>query len=401
MSDRRAPPPPQDNSLLSNSNFLIVVWVFSFVLFLCTPFFVNRRRRLLWWRRFRYCRWDVYVEPDRDPEWYRLALERYDAYRARAAELEEAARRNQLSKEEEEEIRKLFLMERMSGYTMEINPDSILTREEGGNEQDLVASKVVASKDLENQVSTDVSEDTEESDEEPDEESGEMPDKPDEVPDKDAPIEEPNASTHEEGSQTEKEHAQTKDGEEADTDDVDAIDITLMHESNNFIMLPPPGTSLAKQALPLREVPSGCAICLSEFEEGDRVTWAANEDCPHAFHEDCVLQWMLSVGHKTSRRRQRFDIDSDANRDPVASATNFPMLCPCCRQQFISQRPTTSTTAPSQAMTEAPSSELVEQMSDVNGNAANDGSGGSNIDTNNDTNNISNESTIPQGEDNV
>ena len=80
MSDRPTQQ-PTDDSLLSNTNFLVVVWVFSFILFLCTPLCVNRRRRVLWWRRLRYCTWNVYVEPERDPDWYRLALERYDAYR--------------------------------------------------------------------------------------------------------------------------------------------------------------------------------------------------------------------------------------------------------------------------------------------------------------------------------
>jgi hypothetical protein len=69
------------SSVFSNTNFIIIVWVLSFTVFLCTPFLVSKYRRTLWWKRIRLCQWNVYVEPDRDPEWYRVAMERYEAYR--------------------------------------------------------------------------------------------------------------------------------------------------------------------------------------------------------------------------------------------------------------------------------------------------------------------------------
>ena len=129
------------------------------------------------------------------------------------------------------------------------------------------------------------------------------------------------------------------DAQVAEEEEMEGLEAMLMYETDSFVRLPAAGQSLAMRELSYRDVPNGCAICLCGFEEGDRVTWAANPDCPHAFHEDCVLQWMLSVGRKAGRRRERMDFMDDVDQDPVEAATDFPMLCPCCRQQFIHTGP--------------------------------------------------------------
>lgn len=60
-----------------------------------------------------------------------------------------------------------------------------------------------------------------------------------------------------------------------------------------------------------RSVPGGCAICLESYEPGDRVTWSKFDSCKHAFHHDCVIQWL-------------------------SQKEDDQPLCPCCRQDFCS-----------------------------------------------------------------
>jgi hypothetical protein len=39
-----------------------------------------------------------------------------------------------------------------------------------------------------------------------------------------------------------------------------------------------------------RSVDADCAICVSGYEEGDKVVWS-NLECHHAFHHDCIMPW--------------------------------------------------------------------------------------------------------------
>jgi hypothetical protein len=55
-------------------------------------------------------------------------------------------------------------------------------------------------------------------------------------------------------------------------------------------------------------VPNCCAICLTSYEEGDTVIWSSNQACAHAFHQDCVVGWLVKMQPETP--------------------------CPCCRQEF-------------------------------------------------------------------
>jgi len=52
---------------------------------------------------------------------------------------------------------------------------------------------------------------------------------------------------------------------------------------------------------------NSCAICLGEYETGDKVTSSLNAECKHHFHYDCIFDW-LSRNNKN---------------------------CPCCRLRFI------------------------------------------------------------------
>jgi hypothetical protein len=56
-----------------------------------------------------------------------------------------------------------------------------------------------------------------------------------------------------------------------------------------------------------RKITNGCAICLCEYDIDDTVVWSCNKECPHAFHDECILEWLVK----------------NQNGD-----------CPCCRGQF-------------------------------------------------------------------
>ncbi len=59
-----------------------------------------------------------------------------------------------------------------------------------------------------------------------------------------------------------------------------------------------------------------CAVCLSRYEVGDEVVWSPNSACQHAFHKECILEWLVKMYKQ--RRLQAAECNP----------------CPCCRQEF-------------------------------------------------------------------
>ena len=39
--------------------------------------------------------------------------------------------------------------------------------------------------------------------------------------------------------------------------------------------------------------PRACPICLESYKEGDEIAWSHNEQCLHAFHLSCILDWLI------------------------------------------------------------------------------------------------------------
>ena len=81
-----------------------------------------------------------------------------------------------------------------------------------------------------------------------------------------------------------------------------------------------------------RNVPIFCAVCLDSYEISDQVCWASNKECSHVFHEDCILQWLVSSGKKKS-------MDQVFEKHPSDAKLMQYRQCPCCRQDFISVKP--------------------------------------------------------------
>lgn len=42
-------------------------------------------------------------------------------------------------------------------------------------------------------------------------------------------------------------------------------------------------------------VPNCCAICLGDYEVGDTVVWSSNQECPHAYHQECICDWLVKM----------------------------------------------------------------------------------------------------------
>lgn len=59
----------------------------------------------------------------------------------------------------------------------------------------------------------------------------------------------------------------------------------------------------------VHEIPNQCAICLCDYENGETIVTSFNGECPHAFHQECVIEWLVKM-------------QEDAP-------------CPCCRRTFI------------------------------------------------------------------
>ena len=61
------------------------------------------------------------------------------------------------------------------------------------------------------------------------------------------------------------------------------------------------------------KVPNECAICLTGYEVGETIVTSFDGQCPHAFHQECIVEWLVKM------------------QDGAP--------CPCCRRTFIELDP--------------------------------------------------------------
>jgi hypothetical protein len=104
----------------------------------------------------------------------------------------------------------------------------------------------------------------------------------------------------------------TNNGDNA-VDDNDDNDPSLddSFSNNGFLQLPATATTTTSATTTNhnhKQVPNCCAICLGDYAVGNVVIWSSNPKCQHAFHDDCILEWLLKMQPATP--------------------------CPCCRQEF-------------------------------------------------------------------
>ena len=59
--------------------------------------------------------------------------------------------------------------------------------------------------------------------------------------------------------------------------------------------------------------PNSCAICLCPYQPNERIVWSTNSNCHHAFHSECIVEWLVKMQDGSP--------------------------CPCCRQEFVELGP--------------------------------------------------------------
>ena len=107
---------------------------------------------------------------------------------------------------------------------------------------------------------------------------------------------------------SEEEKQQPKQGEEQDSNDGD--DVVL--------------------------VANGCVICLEPYQSGETVVWSKNQDCIHAFHQECLIEYFQAANKGNWRLGSLFDNQSDVDNSHNDISTEFAdTICPCCRQDFF------------------------------------------------------------------
>ena len=56
--------------------------------------------------------------------------------------------------------------------------------------------------------------------------------------------------------------------------------------------------------------PRCCPICCEDYRKGDDIAWSRNEECHHAYHVDCILQWLMENDDCPMCRAQYIDLDA-------------------------------------------------------------------------------------------
>ena len=98
----------------------------------------------------------------------------------------------------------------------------------------------------------------------------------------------------------------------------------------SHVLIPPPtGYFDNNDNKESRKAPMFCAVCLSEYEKGETISWSMNEHCTHVFHTYCVIEWFVANGRKQSSM-QRFPDNPSKEK-----LLNYQLDCPCCRQSFV------------------------------------------------------------------
>ncbi|KAG7338607.1 ring-like zinc finger domain containing protein [Nitzschia inconspicua] len=318
---------------LSDEAMWMIIWIAGMLMFLCLPFCVTKSRRDLCWRRIKERQW---ISDDREDDWYTAAVRRQQEQRRQQMEAEQ--RHFRTSRTQEDEIREQFLLQCMENYTMSLSRTDIHEMEETnsragsiksfGSLQSFRCSKKIGDESESGIVAIDV---------------------------------EAQIAGSERKAKEKRSDSLTDDEEEQ------AVLAFAFDDNCRKVYVPLPGqtTMDAEETVGApsarRMVNSGCAICLCTFDTEEKITWSANPKCPHIFHSDCILHWYLAVGRKTQRRHIRQNPEM-SDEELLTKICDFPINCPCCRQNFCQDiRKFDVSASSSRTQAESESDEEMEQ----------------------------------------
>lgn len=147
-----------------------------------------------------------------------------------------------------------------------------------------------------------------------------------------------------------------------DDDDVEKGEVS---HATTLVSVPSPGI-VSNNKIGKRNVSVSCAICLCTYEPDDRITWSSNSSCYHVYHEECIVQWLMSLIQKqrSDLRRRRERARRHQQRQPRQNRNTAIQQAP--RTQVLQQEERQETNTTNVSETETPNTVAL----DVNTNTA-------------------------------
>jgi Component of SCF ubiquitin ligase and anaphase-promoting complex len=87
--------------------------------------------------------------------------------------------------------------------------------------------------------------------------------------------------------------------------------------------------------------PRCCSVCYEEYKIGDDIAWSWNDECPHVYHLQCILEWLLDnddcpmcrakyiIIDVKDMEEEEEEVEEDASSPAAATALQeFPISVP-------------------------------------------------------------------------
>lgn len=87
-----------------------------------------------------------------------------------------------------------------------------------------------------------------------------------------------------------------------------------------------------------------CHICMEEFQVGDKVSWSATGNCNHAYHFECIKEWLLKKKDCPYCRQTMLPVDDDFNdiMELVEAKNRYEAVTYFCQKDGLIVMPPTA-----------------------------------------------------------